>query len=228
MCSLGGLSSFFPVGSRSMLVWWCCCPAFLEYVPTSDGNDFKSNDLKSRFKITYVILWSYFKSFVWRRSWFWFKIKFHVILILKSLFNHLKSLLNQFEKLIEENSDFAVKVVQYAIISGSGCWLVRNTSILGQEKVSTTTPSPPHPRSLTLAKWNLYTNLGKQWLFCKNCDLDFDFDFPDKNVILIWNHCVGCDFDFDFQITFQCVILILIWNQLQSDLSHHWWFNFCN
>ena len=53
-----------------------------------------------------------------------------MILILKSLFNHLKSLLNQFEKLIEENSDFAVKVVQYAIISGSGCWLVRNTSAL--------------------------------------------------------------------------------------------------
>ena len=66
-----------------------------------------------------------------------------MILILKSLFNHLKSLLNQFEKLIEENSDFAVKVVQYAIISGSGCWLVRNTSILGQEKMLTTIlPSP--------------------------------------------------------------------------------------
>ena len=114
-------------------------------VHASDGNDIKSSDFKSRFKITYMVLWPWFKSFVWRRSWFWFKIKFHVILILKSLFNHLKSLLNQFEKLIEENSDFAVKVVQYAIISGSGCWLVRNTSTLGQEKVSTTTPPSPPP-----------------------------------------------------------------------------------
>ena len=100
-----------------------------------------------------------------------------------------------------KNSNFTVKAVQNATVSGIVCWLVRNTNVLGQAKMLTTP-----------AKY------GKQWLFCKNCDLDFDF--PNKNVIFMLNQCLGCDFD--FKITFYCVILILIWNQLQSDVSHHW------
>ena len=108
--------------------------------------------------------------------------------------------------------------VQYAIISDSDSWLVTNTCFLGQEKCRR-----PPPPSLVHAREVEFTHKsGKIVVFCKKCDLDFDLDFPDKNVILIWNQYLGCDFDFDFKITFHCVILILIWNQLQSDLSHHW------
>ena len=108
--------------------------------------------------------------------------------------------------------------VQYAIISDSDSWLVTNTCFLGQEKCR----RPPPPSLVHAREVEFIHKSGKIVVFCKKCDLDFDLDFPDKNVILIWNQYLGCDFDFDFKITFHCVILILIWNQLQSDLSHHW------
>ena len=155
-----------------------------------------------------MTLWSWFKSFVWRRSWFWFKIKFHVILILKSLFNHLKSLLNQFEKLIEENSDFAVKVVQYAIISGSGCWLVRNTSILGQEKCRWLPSLPDLPTFITYPSARLCSRSGIYTQIWENSDC-----FA-KIVILILILIFQTKMWFWFEISVWVAILILILKSL--------------
>ena len=58
------------------------------------------------------------------------------------------------------------------------------------------------------------------FIFMKFDYNDFDFDLITKIFIFILNQFQ--EYDFDMKSISICVILILIWNHFQNDLSQHW------
>jgi len=158
------------------------------------------------------ILLSWFKSFVWRRSWFdlksnfmWFWYENHFLIA----WNHFKISLKTYRRKFWFCCQSAAVTWSYLLEI-----LVFRTLKNTQHPPATN----PHP-SVTLAKCEFIHKSGKT-VTCKKCDLHLilisrqKFDFDLKSVL-------GCDFD--FKITFIVWFCFNLKSITEWSFHHDWY-----